>query len=98
MTLGNINRPVAASAAPVAAVNDPQATPSHTRLDTKGDSSSAARADALGLLGALEAGVVTFPANLAGSTLGTGGFLAGGGDFGGEDEAVVPALGFAPGD
>ena len=97
MTLGNINRPVAASAAPVAAVNDPQATPIHTRLDTKGDSSSAARADALGLLGALEAGVVTFPANLAGSTLGTGGFLAGGA-FGGEDEAVVPALGFAPDD
>ena len=97
MTLGNINRPVAASAAAVAAVNDPQATPIHTRLDTKGDVSSAARADALGFVLTLEAGVVTLPANLVGSTLGTGGFLAGGG-FGGEDEAVVPTLGFAAGD
>ncbi len=97
MTLGNINRPVAASAAAVAAVNDPQATPSHIRLDTKGDVSSAARADALGFLVTLEAGVVTLPANLVGSTLGTGALLAGG-RLGGEDEAVVPALGFATGD
>ena len=98
MTLGNINRPVAASAAAVAAVNDPQATPSQIRLDTKGDVSSAARADALGFPVALEAGVVTLPANLVGSTLGTGGGLLAGGGFGGEDEAVVPALGFATGD
>src|SRR6186997_2469067 len=71
-TLGNMNRPVAASAAADAAENAPHARPSQTRRVSKGEVSSAARAEAAGLAApvvtalaaapAADAAVVVFPA------------------------------------
>src|SRR5262245_47517266 len=51
-TFGNMNRPVAASAAADAAENAPQASPIHCRRLSSGDSSSAVRAVALAGAGA----------------------------------------------
>ena len=72
-TLGNMNRPVAASAAAVAAENAPQARPIHARRVRRGEVSSGSRpgAAAAGLAGAgagfaaappSDATVVVFPA------------------------------------
>src|SRR5947208_4009954 len=87
-TLGNMKRPVAASAAADAAENAPQARPSHWRRFSSGDVSSASRpgaATAGFAAGALvraaappaDAAVVVLPARSgigAGGGLGAGGF------------------------
>ena len=51
-TLGNMNRPVAASAAADAAENAPQARPSHARRVKSGDESSGSRVAAFAAAGA----------------------------------------------
>src|SRR5262245_10177027 len=71
-TLGNMNRPVAASAAAVAAENAPQARPIQARRVRSGDMSSGSRVAAAGLAAAgaealaaappADAAVVVFPA------------------------------------
>src|SRR5262245_51378770 len=76
MTLGNMKRPVAASAATEAAVNAPQATPIQARRDISGEvsSSSAPAAAAAGFFaGAPTTGDVTLPARSAGGTAGAAG-------------------------
>src|SRR3954462_1084084 len=78
-TLGNMNRPVAASAAADAAENAPHASPSHTRRVKSGDVSSASRAPALaaaaaGALALADAAVVVLPARSGmGAAAGRGG-------------------------
>src|SRR5437773_9065742 len=70
-TLGNMKRPVAASAAADAAVNAPHASPIHARRVRSGDVSSGSRVVAFAAAGAGaltaaappgDAGVVVFPA------------------------------------
>src|SRR3984893_137460 len=52
-TFGNMNRPVAASAAADAAENAPQASPSHARRVSSGDVSSGSRVAAFAAAGAV---------------------------------------------
>src|SRR5579864_8993790 len=82
-TLGNMNRPVAASAAAEAAENAPQASPSQARRVNRGDVSSASRVLALtaaagtgATLAAAppaDAAVVVLPARSGSTTGGLGG-------------------------
>src|SRR5262245_28047533 len=77
-TFGNMNRPVAASAAAVAAENAPQARPIHARRVKSGDVSSGSRVAAALAAGAgarapADAAVVVFPAR---SGIGAAGGLA----------------------
>src|SRR5918995_4148674 len=75
ITFGNMNRPVAASAAAEAAVNAPHATPIHARRPMSGEvsSSSFAAGAAAGFFVAVAAAVVTLPARSAAGTAGAAG-------------------------
>src|SRR3989442_759071 len=73
MTLGNMKRPVAASAATEAAVKAPQATPIQARRDINGDMSSSSAAAAGFFAGVPTTGDVTLPARSAGGTAGAAG-------------------------
>src|SRR5918912_1447438 len=86
-TLGNMKRPVAASAAADAAENAPHARPIHARRVRSGDVSSGSRVDAVavagvlaaagaGVLAAAAAAVVVFPAR-SGNATGAGRGAAG---------------------
>src|ERR1700719_3797887 len=61
-TLGNMNRPVAASAAADAAENVPHARPIQARRVNNGDVSSASRPDAAAVAGLAAATVAAFAA------------------------------------
>src|SRR3989442_7734540 len=91
MTLGNMKRPVAASAATEAAVRAPQATQIQARRDINGDVSSSSAAAATGFFaGVPTTGDVTLPARSAGGTAGAAGR---GGTAG---RACAPAAGGVP--
>src|ERR1044071_59641 len=60
-TLGNMNRPVAASAAAEAAENAPHARPSQARRVSKGEVSSASRVVAAGLAAVVVAALAAAP-------------------------------------